>query len=79
MVKIFCKVPNYPIDHSNKLGWIALLEAVILSDRSETQTAIVKTLVEAGADINIADKDGITSLQHAKNKSLTEIVIILSK
>ena len=78
-MKILRKVPNYPIDHINKLGWPALLEAVILSDCSETQTAFVKTLVDAGADKNIADKDAITTLHHAKNKSLTEIAIILSK
>ena len=77
IVKILTKVPDFPINHINKLGWTALLEAVILSKKSATQTAIVKTLVEAGANLNIADKDGVTTLQHAKNKSLKEIVAIL--
>ena len=77
IVKILTKVPDYPINHINKLGWTALLEAVILSNKSTTQTAIVKTLVEAGANLNIADKDGVTTLQHAKNKRLKEIVAIL--
>lgn len=77
IVKILTKVPDFPIDHVNKLGWTALLEAVILSTKSETQTAIVKTLVEAGADLNIPDNDGVTTLQHSKNKSLKEIVDIL--
>lgn len=77
IVKILTMVPDFPIDHINKLGWTALLEAVILSKKSETQTAIVKTLVEAGVNLNIADKDGVTTLQHAKNKSLKEIVTIL--
>lgn len=79
VVKILSEIDNYPINHVNKLGWTALLEAVILSKKSDVQTAIVKTLVEAGADINIADNDGITPLQHAKEKSLTEIVEILSQ
>lgn len=77
VVKILTKVPNYPINHINKLGWAALLEAIILSAESETQTAIVKTLIDAGADVNIADKDGITALQHAKDKGLDDIVGIL--
>ncbi|MDG4946430.1 ankyrin repeat domain-containing protein [Weeksellaceae bacterium KMM 9713] len=79
IVKILTKIEDYPIDHINKLGWTALLEAVILSEKSDVQTAIVKTLVEAGADINIADNDGVTPLQHARNKSLTEVVEILSQ
>ena len=79
VVKILTKVPDYPIDHINKLGWTALLEAVILSKKDENQTAIVKTLIEAGADVNIADKDGVTSLQHAKDKGLDGIVDILLK
>lgn len=79
VVKILTKVPDYPIDHINKLGWTALLEAIILSEKSETQTAIVKTLVEAGSDVNIADKNGISPLQHAKDKRLDDIVHILLK
>ncbi len=79
IVKILTNIENYPIDHVNKLGWTALLEAVILSEKNEDQTAIVRTLVEAGADINIADNDGVTPLQHAKNKSLAEVVEILSQ
>ncbi|WP_026451291.1 ankyrin repeat domain-containing protein [Aequorivita capsosiphonis] len=79
VVKILTKIPDYPIDHINKLGWTALLEAVILSVKNETQTAIVKTLIDAGADVNIADNDGVTSLQHAKDKGLDDIVYILLK
>lgn len=78
-VKLLCKVPNFPIDHVNKLGWTALMEAVILSKPGKTQIEIIKTLVEAGADINIADNDGVSPLQHAKDKSLTEIIKILSE
>ena len=79
IVKILCKTPGFPIDHVNKLGWTALIEAVILSDSSQTQIDIVKTLVEAGADINIADNDGVSPLQHAKNKKLKVIVSILTE
>lgn len=77
VVKILTKIPDYPIDHFNHLGWTALLEAIILADTGETQLEIVKVLVEAGSDVNIADKDGVTPLQHAKNRSMDEIAKIL--
>lgn len=79
VVKVLTELPDYPIDHINNLGWNALLEAIILSKQGETQVAIVQTLVAAGADVNIADKDGITPLRHAKSRSMDKIVSILSK
>ena len=77
IVKTLTDIPDYPIDHINKLGWTALLEAIILSQPGETQIAIVQILVNAGSNVQIADKDGITPLQHAKNRSMKEIVKIL--
>ena len=79
VVQILCKTPGFPIDHVNNLGWTALMEAVILSDVNETQHKIIKTLVEAGADVNIPDRDGVSPLRHAKNKSLTKIADLLRK
>jgi ankyrin repeat protein len=64
-------------DHINKLGWTALLEAIVLGDGGAVHTKIVKLLVKAGADVNIADKDGVTPLTHAKRRGYAEIVKIL--
>lgn len=61
------------LDHVNNLGWTALLEAVIFGDGSQPYQDIVNTLIEAGADINLADRDGVTALQHAQAKGFTEI------
>ena len=58
-------------DHVNKLGWTALLEAVILGDGGKTHTEIVRLLVEAGANPNIADRDGVTPLAHAKKRGFS--------
>lgn len=79
VVKILTAIPGYPIDHVNKLGWTALLEAIILGKTGEVQVAIVKVLVEAGADFTIADNDGITPLAHAKSRGLDKIVQILTQ
>jgi uncharacterized protein len=66
-------------DHVNKLGWTALLEAVILGDGGKTHTEIVRLLVEAGANPNIADRDGVTPLAHAKKPGYRAMIAILEK
>lgn len=73
------KDKNFPIDHINRLGWTALLEAVILGDGGPKQIQIVQMLVDAGCDIHIKDKDGVNSLTHARQKNFQEIVTILEK
>jgi ankyrin repeat protein len=65
-------------DHVNNLGWTALLEAVILGDGGTTHTEIVRLLVEAGANANIADRDGVTPLAHARKSGYSGMVRILS-
>lgn len=65
------------VDHVNNLGWTGLLEAVILGDGSEPYQEIVKLLLAAGADPELADKDGVTALQHAETKGQTEVARIL--
>jgi ankyrin repeat protein len=64
-------------DHVNRLGWTALIEAVILSDGGPVHTEIVRLLVEAGANVNIADREGVTPLQHAKRRGYAAMVRIL--
>ena len=78
-VKELLKRKDFPIDHVNRLGWTALLEAIILSDGGPAHVQIVQLLVNAGCNVNIADKDGITPLTHARNKDFTHIVAILEK
>ena len=65
-------------DHVNNLGWTALLEAVILGDGGPKHTEIVRLLVDAGAKVNIADRDGVTPLAHARKSGYSEMVRILS-
>ena len=64
-------------DHVNKLGWTALLEAVILGDGGPVHTEIVRLLVEAGANPNIADREGVTPLVHAKRHGYALMARIL--
>jgi hypothetical protein len=63
----------------NDLGWTALLEAVILGNGSRPYQQIVRTLLDAGADPSIADKNGVTALEHARNKGHDQIARILAR
>jgi ankyrin repeat protein len=65
---------NIEKDHINNLGWTALMEAVILADGGPAHTEIVRLLIEAGANLNIPDRDGMTPLAHAKRRNYAAIV-----
>lgn len=65
------------IDHVNRLGWTALLEAVILGDGGPRHTEIVRLLVNAGANVNLPDRNGVTPLAHAVRSGQSAIVTLL--
>jgi hypothetical protein len=65
------------IDHVNRLGWTALLEAIILSDGGPTHQDILKQLIDAGANVNLADGEGVSPLAHAKSRGYTEMIRML--
>jgi ankyrin repeat protein len=66
------------VNHVNDLGWTALLEAVILGDGGARHQEIVRILLGVGARRDIADKNGVTALQHAQRKGYRELAAILS-
>jgi len=65
------------VDHVNNLGWTALLEAVILGDGGPAHVEIVRLLLEAGADRALADRDGVTALDHARERGYDDMVALL--
>lgn len=65
------------VDHINNLGWTALLEAIILGDGGERHQQIIGLLVEAEANVNLADGEGVTPLQHARRRGYREIERLL--
>lgn len=76
-VKVLVNTKDFPISHVNRLGWTALMEAVILGDGTKKYQEIVQILKDGGANLNIPDRDGKTSLQHARSLGFKEIVRIL--
>lgn len=65
------------VDHVNRLGWTALLEAILLSDGGPRHQEIVGLLIEHGADVDLADGDGVRPLAHARARGQARIVSIL--
>lgn len=76
-VRLLANTKGFPIDHINRLGWTALLEAIILGDGSQKYVDIVQILLDANSDKNIADNEGVTPLQHARKKGFNKIVTLL--
>ena len=66
-----------PLDHVNNLGWTALMESIVLGDGAKNHTDTLEALVKAGANLNIADRQGVTPLGHAKRRGYAEMVKIL--
>ena len=69
---------NIDVNHVNRLGWTALLEAVLLGDGGRDHQEIVRILLGAGADRSLPDRDGITALEHARSKGYDDLARILS-
>lgn len=68
------------VDHVNRLGWTALLEAVILGGGDAAHTEVVRLLVEeAKVDTTIADRDGKSALDRARENGYDEMVAILER
>ena len=68
-----------PLDHVNNLGWTALIEAVVLGDGGPRHVETVRALVQAGANADLADRQGVSPLAHARRRSYGALVDILEK
>lgn len=77
-VRLLANTEGFPIDHINRLGWTGLMEAIVLGDGSQKYQEIVQILKDAGANMTLPDHNGVSPLQHAKDRGFTEIVEILS-
>jgi len=76
-VRLLLERSQIDVNHINNLGWTALLEAVILSDGGARHIEIVRMLLAAGADPNVADKDGVSPLQHARDRRYDAIAALI--
>jgi ankyrin repeat protein len=68
-----------PLDHVNNLGWTAVIEAIVLGDGGRAHTRTLKALVDAGADINLRDRQGNTPLALATVRGYLEMMKLLRR
>ena len=68
-----------PLDHINNLGWTALIESIVLGDGGKRHVACLTALVQAGANVNLADRGGNSPLTLARSRNFAEMVKILEQ
>jgi len=65
------------VNHVNNLGWTCLLEIVILGDGGSRHVEVARLVLAAGANPNLADKDGVSPLAHAGRKGQGEVARLI--
>ncbi|WP_309677942.1 ankyrin repeat domain-containing protein [Polaromonas sp.] len=68
-----------PLDHVNNLHWTAVIESIVLGNGGPRHQATLKALIDAGASLQLADRQGNTPLQLAKSRGYGEMVKMLEK
>jgi len=66
-----------PLDHVNNLGWTAVIESIVLGNGGPRHVATLKALVDAGANLGLADRSGATPLALAKARGYGAMVALL--
>lgn len=68
-----------PLDHVNNLHWTATIESIVLGNGGPRHQETLRALIKAGANLQLADRQGNTPLQLAKTRGYTEMVQLLEK
>ena len=68
-----------PLDHVNNLHWTAVIESIVLGDGGPRHQRTLRALIGAGANLQLADRQGNTPLQLARSRGLREMVALLEQ
>ncbi len=68
-----------PLDHVNNLHWTAVIESIVLGNEGTRHQQTLRALINAGANLQLADRLGNTPLQLARSRGYTQMVQMLEK
>lgn len=68
-----------PLDHVNNLGWTAVIEAIVLGDGGPRHIDTLKALIQAGANVNLPDRNGQTPLSLARSRGYGAMAELLQQ
>ncbi|MBO9521540.1 MAG: ankyrin repeat domain-containing protein [Nocardioidaceae bacterium] len=77
VVEYLLTATDINVNHTNAVGWTALIEAIILGDGGPVRQRVVRLLLEHGADPGMTDKWGTKPLDLALEKGFHEIAELL--
>ena len=63
-----------PLDHVNNLHWTALIESIVLGDGGPRHQRSMQALLDAGANVHLTDRQGLTPLQLAQARGYEPMV-----
>ncbi len=66
-----------PLDHVNNLHWTAVIESIVLGNGGARHQSTLKALIDAGANLQLKDGQGLTPLQLARQRGYTVMVNML--
>ena len=68
-----------PLDHVNNLHWTAVIESIVLGNGGPRHQATLKALIDAGANLQLKDRQGNTPLALARSRGYTAMIQMLEK
>lgn len=77
-VRLLLEASRIDVNHANRLGWTAQLEAVILGDGGAAHAEIVGLLLAHRADPNKADAQGVSPLAHARQRGQARVAALIA-
>jgi uncharacterized protein len=66
-----------PLDHVNNLHWTAVIESIVLGNGGARHQATLRALIDAGASLRLADREGRTPLALARDRGYKEMIRML--